>query len=158
MGNFPKSIIIDEKSNSNLKIAIIVSQWNINITQNLLEDTSKTLIKNGVKQSNIYEIKVPGSFELVYAAKKIGKQEFLEGQKIDAIIVIGCIIKGETPHFEYISNSVSLGIKDLNVIMNKPVIFGVLTTNNIDEAIKRSTGKSNKGKEFAISAIQMTKI
>tara|TARA_S200000501_G_C20865626_1_gene761817 strand:- start:3346 stop:3807 length:462 start_codon:yes stop_codon:yes gene_type:complete len=153
MGSFPKSIIIDKKSNSNLKIAIIVSQWNTNITKNLLEETSKTLIKNGVKKSNIYEIKVPGSFELVYAAKKIGKQK-----KIDAIIVIGCIIKGETPHFEYISNSVSLGIKDLNVIMNKPVIFGVLTTKNIDEAIERSTGKSNKGKEFAISAIQMTKI
>ncbi len=153
MGNFSYSATIEDKKNKNLKIAVIVSQWNKTITDSLLKDTLKTLKKYGIKESNISQFKVPGSFELIFAANKIGKLK-----KIDAIIVIGCIIKGETPHFEYISNSVSLGIKDLNILLEKPVIFGILTTQNIKEAKKRSTGKTNKGREFAISAIEMTKI
>ena len=153
MGTFSYSKKIDEKRNKKLKIAIVISQWNELITSSLLKETLKTLIKHGVKEYNISQINVPGSFELIYAAKKIGTLK-----KIDAIIVIGCIIKGKTPHFEYISNSVSLGIKDLNILLEKPVIFGVLTTQNLEEAKKRSTGKTNKGSEFAISAIEMTKI
>ena len=153
MGSFSYSSKTDEKINKNLKIAVVVSQWNKTITEGLFKDTFKTLIKYGVKESNISKFEVPGSFELIFSAKKLGKLK-----KIDAIIVIGCIIKGETPHFEYISNSVSLGIKDLNILLEKPVIFGVLTTKNLKEAKKRSTGKTNKGKEFAISAIEMTKI
>jgi len=153
MGSFSYSSKIEGKIKQNLKIAIVVSQWNKTITEELFKDTFETLIKHGVKESNISKIKVPGSFELIFAAKKMGKLK-----KIDAIIVIGCIIKGETPHFEYISNSVSLGVKDLNILLEKPVIFGVLTTQNIKEAKKRSTGKTNKGREFAISAIEMTKI
>jgi 6,7-dimethyl-8-ribityllumazine synthase len=153
MGKFSYSEKIDEKRNKKLKIAIIISQWNKAITERLLKDTSKTLIQHGIKESNISKITVPGSFELIFAAKKIGKLK-----EIDAIIVIGCIIKGNTPHFEYISNSVSLGIKDLNILLEKPVIFGVLTTQNIEEAEKRSTGIKNKGREFAVSAIEMTKI
>ena len=153
MGRFSYSIKIDKKKTKKLKIAVIVSQWNKNITSSLLKDTLKTLIKYGVQESNISEVKVPGSFELIFAAKKIGKIK-----RIDAIIVIGCIIKGETPHFEYISHSVSLGIKDLNILLEKPVIFGVLTTKNIKDAKKRSSGTTNKGREFAISAIEMTQI
>lgn len=153
MGTFSYSTKIDEKRNKKLKIAIISSQWNEKITENLLKDTFKTLINYGLKESHISITKVPGSFELIYAANKIGKSK-----NIDAIIVIGCIIKGKTPHFEYISNSVSLGVKDLNISLGKPVIFGVLTTQNLEEAKKRSTGKKNKGREFAISAIEMTNI
>ena len=142
-----------KNGNNNLKIAVVVSKWNETITSSLFKETKKTLHQYGIKEDNIYKIEVPGSFELIYAAKKIGIN-----QDVDAIIAIGCIIKGETPHFEYISQSVSIGIKDLNISLNKPVIFGVLTTSNIEEAIKRSSGKNNKGKEFAISAIEMTKI
>ena len=142
-----------KNGNNNLKIAIVVSKWNSTITSNLYNETTKTLKEFGVNESNIIKTEVPGSFELIYAAKKIGIN-----QDVDAIITIGCIIKGETPHFNYISQNVTSGIKDLNISLNKPVIFGVLTTNNLDEAIKRSTGKNNKGKEFAISAIEMTKI
>ena len=142
-----------KNGNNNLKIAIIVSKWNSSITSNLYNETTKTLQEFGVNETNIIKTEVPGSFELIYAAKKIGIN-----QDVDAIITIGCIIKGETPHFNYISQNVTSGIKDLNISLNKPVIFGVLTTNNLNEAIKRSTGKNNKGKEFAISAIEMTKI
>ena len=142
-----------KNGNNNLKIAIIVSKWNSSITSNLYNETTKTLQEFGVNESNIIKTEVPGSFELIYAAKKIGIN-----QDVDAIITIGCIIKGETPHFNYISQNVTSGIKDLNISLNKPVIFGVLTTNNLNEAKKRSTGKNNKGIEFAISAIEMTKI
>tara|TARA_B100000579_G_C22748202_1_gene812664 strand:- start:775 stop:1233 length:459 start_codon:yes stop_codon:yes gene_type:complete len=152
MKSFSDTKKIDQKT-KNLKIAIVISQWNNAITNNLLKDTVQTLIKHGVSKSNISEIKVPGSFELIFAAKKIGTSK-----KIDAVIVIGCIIKGETPHFEYISNSVALGIKDLNILLKKPIIFGVLTTDNIEQAQDRSSGQKNKGREFAISAIEMTKI
>jgi len=142
-----------KNGNNNLKIAIVVSKWNSTITSNLYNETTKTLQKFGVHENNIIKTVVPGSFELIYAAKKIGIN-----QDVDVIITIGCIIKGETPHFNYISQNVTSGIKDLNISLNKPVIFGVLTTNNLNEAIKRSTGKNNKGKEFAISAIEMSKI
>ena len=142
-----------KNGNNNLKIAIIVSKWNSSITSNLYNETTKTLQEFGVNESNIIKTEVPGSFELIYAAKKIGINH-----DVDAIITIGCIIKGETPHFNYISQNVTSGIKDLNISLNKPVIFGVLTTNNLNEAKKRSTGKNNKGIEFAISAIEMTKI
>ena len=154
MSNFNFSSKDDlKKGNNNLKIAIIVSRWNEEITSNLYEETKNTLINFGVNENNISKIEVPGSFELIYAAKKIGINH-----DVNAIITIGCIINGETPHFKYISQSVSLGIKDLNISLNKPVIFGVLTTNNLEEAKYRSSGKENKGKEFAISAIEMTKI
>ena len=142
-----------KNGNNNLKIAIVVSKWNSTITSNLYNETTKTLQEFGVNETNIIKTEVPGSFELIYASKKIGIN-----QDVDAIITIGCIIKGETPHFNYISQNVTSGIKDLNISLNKPVIFGVLTTNNLNEAIKRSTGKNNKGKEFAISAIEMTRI
>ena len=136
----------------NLKIGIVFSKWNKQITNNLLKETIKTLTKYGVNESNISKTEVPGSFELIFASKKIGQKK-----NIDIVIAIGCIIKGETPHFEYISNSVATGIKDLNLLLKKPVIFGVLTTKNIKQAINRSSKKSNKGREFAISALEMAK-
>ncbi len=152
MGIFSSSINID-KNNKNLKIAIITSEWNSIITNNLLSETIETLIKYGVKKTNISDYKVPGSFELIYASKRIAKNK-----DFNVIITIGCIIKGDTPHFEYICESVTNGIKDLNILLDIPVIFGVLTTQNFEQAKIRSEGDSNKGREFAISALQMTKI
>ena len=143
---------LKKDSAKGLKFGIVTSNWNKNITDKLLRKTIETLLSYGANKSDIHIQEVPGAFELIYAAKKIAKQ------KIDAIIVLGCIIQGKTPHFEYISHSVSLGIKDLNVLLNKPVIFGVLTTKNLTQAKKRSNGKENKGFEFAISAIEMAKI
>ena len=110
-------------SSEGMRFAIIVSEWNNHITENLYIGAEKTLIKLGTKQNDIVRIDVPGSFELVFGAKIASKYNY------DAIICLGSVIKGETDHFDYICNAVSLGIKDLNVHGDVPVIFGVLTWN-----------------------------
>ncbi len=140
-------------SGKGIKIGIVISTWNSEITKNLYKSALDTLKKNEVKASDILKIEVPGSFELIYGAKKMA-----ENKNIDAIIVFGSVIKGETPHFDFICNAVSQGIKDLNILLNKPIIFGVLTDLNINQAIERSIGKKNKGIECAIAAIKMAKI
>ena len=145
---FPNNI-----SGKGMKIGVVVSTWNSQITNNLYLSTKETLESHDVESNNIYKIEVPGSFELVYGAKKIN-----EKLKLDAIIVLGSVIKGETPHFNFICNSVANGIKDLNIKLNIPVIFGVLTDLNLNQAIERSSGKKNKGIECAIAAIQMAKL
>ena len=133
-----------------MKFAIIVSEWNNHITDNLFKGAEKTLINCGVKENDIVRINVPGSFELVYGAKLASKYNY------DAIICLGSIIKGETDHFHYVCNAVSSGIKDLNINLDIPVIFGVLTDNTEEQAINRSGGKhGNKGVEAAITAIKM---
>ena len=133
-----------------MKFGIVVSNWNNNITNNLFDGAYKTLLKYGAKKSNIKKIDVPGSFELVYGCKK------MQNRGVDVIIAIGCIIKGETDHFHYVCNAVSSGIKDLNITLDIPVIFGVLTDNTEEQAISRSGGKhGNKGVEAAITAIKM---
>ena len=125
-----------------MKFAIIVSEWNNHITDNLFKGAEKTLINCGVKENDIVRINVPGSFELVYGSKLASKYNY------DAIICLGSIIKGETDHFHYVCNAVSSGIKDLNINLDIPVIFGVLTDNNEEQAINRSGGKhGNKGVE-----------
>jgi len=137
-------------SSEGMRFAIIVSEWNNHITENLYAGAEKTLIKLGAKQNDIVRIDVPGSFELVFGAKIASKYNY------DAIICLGSVIKGETDHFDYICNAVSLGIKDLNVHGDVPVIFGVLTDNNEQQSIDRSGGKhGNKGIEAAITAIKM---
>ena len=131
-------------------VGIVVSKWNANITSGLLKGARKTLIKLGVKNSNINVLEVPGSFELIYGAKIMAKRN------VDVIICLGSLIKGETKHFEYVCNCVSLGIKDLNIKLDVPVIFGVLTDDNLEQAINRSGGKfGNKGVESAVTAIIM---
>ena len=133
-----------------LSFSIVVSQWNLNITENLFQGAIKTLIDCGVKKDDINRIDVPGSFELVYGAKIAARS------KPSAIICIGSIIKGETKHFDFVSQSVSNGIMDLNIKLNIPVVFGVLTDNNMQQATNRSGGKyGNKGVEAAITAIRM---
>ena len=137
-------------SSKGMKFTIIQSKWNSHITNNLYQGTLDTLVKNGVNSDDIITIYVPGSFELIYAANAVAKND------VNAIICIGSVIKGETDHFNFICNSVANGIKDLNIKSNIPVIFGVLTDDTEDQALARSGGKlGNKGIEFAISAIQM---
>jgi len=136
------------------KFAVIVSEWNIEITQNLFLGIIKTLVKKEVLEQDIHRYNVPGSFELVYGAKFAQKKN-----SYNAIIAVGCIVKGETSHFDFISNSVSNGIKDLNVKGNVPVIFCVLTDNNISQSIERSGGiHGNKGIEAAVSALKMASL
>ena len=111
----------DVPNSEGMRIAIIVSEWNSHITENLFLGAEETLLSSGVKQTDIVRIDVPGSFELIFDAKVASKYHY------DAIICLGSIIKGETDHFDFICNAVSLGIKDLNIHLDIPVIFGVLT-------------------------------
>ena len=136
-----------------LRFGIVVSKWNSNVTENLFKGAIKTLIDCGVKMDDINKIDVPGSFELVYGAKIAARS------KPSAIICLGSIIKGETKHFDFVSQSVSNGIMDLNIKLDIPVIFGVLTDDNMQQAINRSGGKfGNKGVEAAVTAIKMALI
>ena len=140
----------DIPNSKGMRFAVIVSEWNNHITENLFEGAENTLLNCGVKENDIVRIDVPGSFELVFGAKVASKYNY------DAIICLGSVIKGETDHFHYVCNAVSSGIKDLNISLDIPVIFGVLTDNTEDQAINRSGGKhGNKGVEAAITAIKM---
>jgi 6,7-dimethyl-8-ribityllumazine synthase len=133
-----------------IRVALVVSEWNQTITDNLYQGARKTLLDHNVLAENIIKFDVPGSFELIYAASRV------QVQKFDAIIVIGCIIQGETRHFEFISNAVAQGIKDLNLKGKSPVIFCVLTDDNIDQSKARSGGElGNKGVEAAVTALRM---
>ena len=145
----------DVPNSEGMRFAIVVSEWNSHITENLYTGAEKTLLSSGVKQNDIVRIDVPGSFELVFGAKIAQKKYNFE--LYDAIICLGSVIKGETDHFHYVCNAVSSGIKDLNVHGDVPVIFGVLTDDNEQQAIDRSGGKhGNKGIEAAITAIKMS--
>lgn len=137
---------------SSFRFGLVVSEWNDDITESLFEGAKQVLLDNNVKETNIERIDVPGSFELVYGCKKM----IQNAKKFDAIIAIGSVIQGETKHFDFICNSVSLGIKDLNIQYDTPVIFCVLTDNTKQQAIDRSGGKhGNKGAEGAVTAIKM---
>ena len=135
---------------SNLKFGIVVSQWNKEITDGLFNGAYSTLIDCGVLEENIKKLEVPGSFELIFGTKILSKKN------VDVIICLGSVIKGQTKHFDYVCQGVTNGIKDLNISLEIPVIFGVLTDNTMDQAINRSGGKhGNKGVEAAITAIKM---
>jgi len=134
-----------------IRFGIVVSDWNIEITRALLDGAVNTLKKHGASDNNIVVKHVPGSFELT-----LGGQFLAEYDDLDAIICLGCVIQGETPHFTYICQSVSYGITQLNLEYNIPFIFGVLTTLNIEQALDRAGGKhGNKGDEAAVTAIKM---
>ncbi len=133
------------------KFGIVVSEWNHEITNALKEGAVNTLLKHGTLQENIIYKTVPGSFELT-----LGAQYIAEFTNVDAIICLGCVIQGETRHFDFICDAVAKGITDLNIKYNKPFIFGVLTPNNQQQASDRAGGKhGNKGDEAAITAIKM---
>jgi 6,7-dimethyl-8-ribityllumazine synthase len=138
-------------SGEEMKIGIIVAEWNEHITHALYEGAYDTLLKHQVKVENIHTMQVPGAFEL-----PIGARMMLNARALDAIICLGCVIKGDTQHDEYINHAVATGITNLSISMNKPVIFGVLTTNNEQQAIDRAGGKhGNKGIEAAVTALRM---
>jgi 6,7-dimethyl-8-ribityllumazine synthase len=134
-----------------MRFGIVVSDWNHEVTHALLDGTKKTLRKHGASDNNIVIRHVPGSFELT-----LGAQFLAEYDDLDAIICLGCVIQGETPHFSYICQSVTQGITQLNLEYNIPFIFGVLTTLNLEQALARAGGKhGNKGDEAAVTAIKM---
>ena len=135
----------------NLRFGIVVSAWNDNITEQLFKGAYAALLDCGAKGSNIIRWDVPGSFELVFGSKKM-----VQTQNVDAVIAIGSVIRGETNHFDYVCGATAQGIKDLNVSLDVPVIFCVLTDDTLQQSIDRSGGKhGNKGIEAAIAAIQM---
>jgi len=136
---------------SGLKVGIVVAEWNKEITEKLLEGATKTLRSMGVAKSDIQVQLVPGSFEITFAAKLMA-----EAEEMDAVICLGCVIQGETPHFDYICQSVSYGLTELNLSYDIPFIFGVLTTLNQQQAFDRAGGKlGNKGNDAAVAAVQM---
>ncbi len=135
----------------NMKFGIVVAEWNEQITESLCKGAVDTLIKYGANPDKIIKIYVPGTFELT-----LGAQFLANKTDVDAIICLGCVIQGETRHFDFICQGVTYGITKLNIKHNRPVIFGVLTTNNLQQAIDRAGGKhGNKGDEAAVTAIKM---
>lgn len=135
----------------NKKIAVVVSEWNEEVTASLYNGAVETLLKYGVTRENIIRKNVPGSFELT-----LGAQWMAEKPEIDAVICIGCVIQGETRHFDFICEAVAIGITQVGLKFNKPVVFGVLTPDNQKQALDRAGGKyGNKGDEAAITAIKM---
>ena len=141
-------------SAKNTRIGIVVSEWNDRITDSLLKGAKECLLDHGVPECNILVERVPGSFELPLGAKWM-----LEKSNVDAVICIGCIIQGETRHFDFIAQAVADGIMNVGLEFSKPVIFSVLTCNNMEQAEDRAGGKhGNKGVEGAVSALKMLDI
>ena len=138
-------------SAKDFRFGIVVSEWNAEITEGLFDGAYEALLDCGALGDNIIRWNVPGSFELTYGSKKM-----INSQKVDAVIAIGSVIQGETKHFDFVCSATAQGIKDLNVLYDTPVIFCVLTDNNMQQAKDRSGGKhGNKGAEAAIAAIKM---
>ena len=132
-------------------IGIVVSEWNTPITESLLKGATDTLIAAGVKKDDIIIEYVPGTFELTFGAKVL-----IEETLAHAVIVLGCVIQGDTRHFDYVCDSITQGITTLNIDYDTPVIFGVLTTNNLEQAEARAGGThGNKGEDCAIAALKM---
>lgn len=150
LSEYDKATIPNAKD---FRFGIVVSQWNTEITEGLFNGAKAALLDCGALTTNILRVDVPGSFELIYGAKHLVSQNF------DAVIAIGCVIQGETKHFDFVCEGVTQGIKDLNILYNTPVIFCVLTDNNKQQSIDRSGGKhGNKGTEAAIAAIKMAQL
>lgn len=139
---------------ADLKFAIIVSRFNIFIGEKLLDGAVDCIIRHDGSGDNIDIIKVPGSFEIPLAAQKLA-----ESKKYDAVICLGAVIRGDTPHFDYVASEVSKGIAQTSLKSGIPVVFGVLTTDSIDQAIERAGTKSgNKGWDAAMTAIEMSNL
>lgn len=147
LSDYDKATIPNAKD---FRFGIVVSEWNSTVTENLFKGAVDTLMAHGALPEHITSWHVPGSYELIYGSKK------MQQRQVDAVIAIGCVIQGETKHFDFVCEAVSQGIKDLNVIHEVPVIFCVLTDNHIQQSIDRSGGKhGNKGVEAAVAAIKM---
>jgi 6,7-dimethyl-8-ribityllumazine synthase len=165
LSNYDPDLMPEKDIVATQKYAIAVAEWNPDITEALLNGTVNTLIVNGVTTNNITIVHVPGTFELTFAAKRMYEDYTInekneKAHKYAAIIVLGCVVQGETPHFNYVCQAVTAGVTELNTRPDGcPVIFGVLTTNTLQQAKDRSGGiHGNKGDEAAISAIKMANI
>jgi 6,7-dimethyl-8-ribityllumazine synthase len=133
------------------RIAVVVSEWNDQVTSALLQGCLKVLTEAKISPDNIISASVPGSFELI-----LGSQKLASRSDIDAVICLGCVIQGETRHFDFISQAVAQGLADVGLKFDKPVIFGVLTTDNQEQALARAGGEhGNKGEEAAYTALRM---
>ena len=136
---------------ADMRIGIVVSEWNESITFALLEGACATLVKHGVLKENIIVDYVPGSFELIFGSKHL-----VENKEIDAVIALGCVVRGDTPHFDYVCSGVTQGMADMNIRYDIPFIFGLLTTDDMQQAIDRAGGvHGNKGDECAVTALKM---
>lgn len=134
-----------------MRFGIVVSEWNHKVTDDLMEGARSTLLKNGASEENIIIRTVPGSFELIF-----GASQMIQSGKVDAVIAIGCVIRGDTPHFDYICQGTTQGLAELNARFDVPVVYGLLTCNNLQQAQDRSGGMlGNKGDECAVTAIKM---
>ncbi|HNQ69019.1 MAG TPA: 6,7-dimethyl-8-ribityllumazine synthase [Bacteroidales bacterium] len=150
LSEYPESGI-QNQIKKRYKIGIVVSEWNTEITDKLADAAIKTLKKYKFSQEDIVKKYVPGSFELVLGAKYL-----IDYALVDAVICLGCVIQGETRHFDFICSAVADGIMKLNIDLDVPISFGVLTTNNMQQAIERAGGKhGNKGEEAAIAVLKM---
>ena len=150
-GPLTSGIVKSKVNLSKKNFAIVVAEWNEEITESLYDGAVTSLKAHGVKKENIIRKNVPGSFEL-----SLGALWMAEEKKIDAVICLGCVIQGDTPHFDYICQAVAYGITQAGLKTRKPVIFGVITTLNQQQALDRAGGKlGNKGEEAALTAIKM---
>ncbi|WP_145431026.1 6,7-dimethyl-8-ribityllumazine synthase [Staphylococcus haemolyticus] len=139
---------------TDLKVAMVVSRFNDFITNRLLNGAKDTLVRHGVEDSNIDVAYVPGAFEIPLVSKKLAQKG-----KYDAVITLGCVIRGATSHYDYVCNEVAKGVSKANDVSDIPVIFGVLTTESIEQAVERAGTKAgNKGAEAAVSAIEMANL
>jgi 6,7-dimethyl-8-ribityllumazine synthase len=151
LSEYDKSAVPNAKD---FRFGIVISEWNQSITAGLYKGAVQALLENGALEENIVSFDVPGSFELIYGSKRM-----IDTQDVDAVIAIGSVIQGETKHFDFVCEAVAQGIKDLNVITDVPVVFCVLTDNNMQQAIDRSGGiHGNKGTEAGIVAIRMANL
>ena len=155
MASVQQNLSVFDKTNlpdaTKMRFGIVVAEWNSKITEALYTGAFETLQSCGVAEKQIHRINVPGSFELTAGAKFIASQ-----YKLDAVICLGCVIQGETRHFDFICNAVATGLTNLCIASTLPFIFGVLTTDNEQQALERAGGKhGNKGVEAAITAIKM---
>lgn len=139
---------------TDLKVAIVVSRFNDFITNRLLDGAKDTLVRHGVEDSNIDVAYVPGAFEIPLVSKKLAQKG-----EYDAVITLGCVIRGATSHYDYVCNEVAKGVSKANDVSDIPVIFGVLTTESIEQAVERAGTKAgNKGAEAVVSAIEMANL
>ena len=156
LSQYDKAAIPNAKD---FRFGIVVSEWNSKITESLWQGAFDALRDCGALKENIVRWNVPGTFELTYGAARMGNSIYAQSGMLDAIIVIGCVIQGETKHFDFVCEGVTQGIKDLNLKGDIPVIFCVLTDNTKQQSLDRSGGKhGNKGTEAAIAAIQMAQL
>lgn len=148
-----KKIPFPKMNGKNLKIGIVAGRWNENIIESLLEGALTALAECGVNKKNIFVVRVPGAFEL-----PLGAQQLIKRKKVDAVIALGCLYKGETLHFEYVTEATAHGLMRVGLDTGKPVIFGVLPCLNEKQAIARSTGENNHGYGWGLTAVEMAQL